>query len=121
MALNFKLIGRRIKEIRKCRHVTQAILAERIDKSVPYISHIETATKQASLTTLVLIANALDVTVDTFLDGNQVNDKKEHLSEAARLLEGCNSCERRFILDVTSAIKSSMQNYHLPRTDEKKP
>ena len=62
MSLNFKLIGRRVKETRTLRRISQAELAERIDKSVPYISHIEIATKQASLTTLVQIANALGVT-----------------------------------------------------------
>lgn len=45
MSLNFKLIGRRIKEIRNLKRMSQAELAERVNKSVPYISHIETATK----------------------------------------------------------------------------
>jgi len=49
MSVNFKQIGRRVKEIRKSRGLSQADLAERIDMSVPYISHIETATKKASL------------------------------------------------------------------------
>jgi len=35
MSLNFKLIGRRVKETRKLRRISQAELAERIDKSVP--------------------------------------------------------------------------------------
>ncbi|MCL2547308.1 MAG: helix-turn-helix domain-containing protein [Oscillospiraceae bacterium] len=46
MSLNFKLIGRRIKGARKLKQMSQAELAEQINMSVPYISHIETATKQ---------------------------------------------------------------------------
>jgi transcriptional regulator with XRE-family HTH domain len=89
--------------------MTQAKLAEEIGKSVPYISHIETATKQASLSTLVSIANALGVTVDTFLLGNQSNDLAEYRSELICLVDDCNSDERCFIYEMASAAKSSLR------------
>ena len=110
MSVNFKQIGRRVKEIRKSRGLSQADLAERIDMSVPYISHIETARKQASLTVLVLIANALKVTVDTLLSGNQTNDPAEYRSEFVILIDDCNSDERRFIYEMASAAKRSLRN-----------
>jgi len=109
MSINFKLIGRRVKEIRNLKKISQATLAEMIDMSVPYISHIETATKQASLTTLVLIANALGVTADTLLVGNQTNDQEECRLEFARLIDDCNSDERRFIFEMASAAKNSLR------------
>lgn len=120
MSLNFKLIGRRVKEIRNLKQMSQAELAERIDKSVPYISHIETATKQASLTTLVQIANALEVTADTLLIGNQTNDQAEYHLELARLVDDCNSAERQFIYEMASAAKNSLRiNCWLqPNTEE---
>lgn len=71
MSVNFKQIGQRVKEIRYAKGMSQAELAEQIDMSVPHISLIETATKKASLSTLILIANALGVTVDALLNGNR--------------------------------------------------
>lgn len=110
MSLNFKLIGQRIRVVRKSKYLSQADLAELIDMSVPYISHIETATKQASLNVLVLIANALGVTVDYLLLGNQTNDHAQHRSELIYLIDDCNSEERRFIYEMAYAAKNSLRN-----------
>ena len=41
MYVDFMLIGRRVKEIRKQLRVTQAQLAEMTDLSISYISHID--------------------------------------------------------------------------------
>ena len=109
MPVNFKHIGRRVKEIRNMKGMSQAELAEQIDMSVPYISLIETAAKKASLSTLILIANALGVTVDTFLSGNQTNDSAEYCCDLVSLINDCNNYERRVIFDVASATKKSLR------------
>jgi transcriptional regulator with XRE-family HTH domain len=108
MSLNFKLIGLRIKESRLRKRMSQAELAERIDMSVSYISRIETAKKQASLNSLVRIANALGVTVDHMLNGNQTSDSAEYRIDLVQLLEGCTSCEKRIIYEIASAVKKSL-------------
>ena len=99
--------------------MSQAVLAERIDMSVVYISYIETAKKQASLETLVRIANALGVTVNHLLSGDQVNDTTEYLTELTRLIEGCTSCEKRIIYEIALATrKSLLQNKWFPHIGE---
>ncbi len=108
MSLNFILIGRRVKESRLQKGISQADLAEQIDMSVSYISRIETAEKQASLEALVRIANALGITVDHLLNGNQENDPVEYLADLVQLMEGCTSYEKRIIYDVALAIKKSL-------------
>jgi len=110
MEINFMLIGRKIKEFRSAKHISQAELAELIDMSVPYISHIETAAKKASLTVLVKIANALEITVDTLLTGNQSNNPAEYHSEFICLIDDCNSEEKRFIYEMASAAKKILRN-----------
>jgi len=109
MSVDFKLIGRRIKETRKSKGITQAELAELIGMSAPYICHIETATKQASLMALVLIANALNITVDTLLNGNQTSDLAEYRIDIVNLIDDCNSDERRFIYEMVVALKTSLR------------
>ena len=60
MKLNYKHLGRRIREERIRAGISQARLAEMADSSPQYISHIENARKKASLGLIVRIANALD-------------------------------------------------------------
>jgi Predicted transcriptional regulators len=85
MPLNIKIIGQRVKESRIQKHMSQADLAGRVDVSVTYISYIETIKKQASLESLVRIADVLGVTVDQLLNGNQVHDSAELRKELAQL------------------------------------
>lgn len=110
MSLNFKIIGLRVRESRLQKRMSQAVLAERIDMSVTYISHIETAKKQASLESLVRIANVLGVTVNHLLSGNQVNDTVEYRTELVQLLEDCTSYEKRIIYEIAFAAKLSLRN-----------
>lgn len=108
MSLNFIIIGRRIKETRLHKGLSQWELAELINVSVSYISRIETAKKHASLESLVGIANVLGVTVDNLLNGNQTNDITEYQTELTCLLEGCSSYEKRIIYDVALATRKSL-------------
>lgn len=110
MSVNFKQIGQRVKEIRYAKGMSQAELAEQIDMSVPYISLIETATKKASLSTLILIANALGVTVDALLNGNQTNDLVEYYCDLVYLINDCNNYEKRIIFEVATTTKKSLRD-----------
>ena len=105
MPLNFKLIGLRVTQARTSQHMTQLELAERIERSVPYISQIETATKHASLESLASIGEVLGVTVDFLLNGDQVNDILEDQTNMAQLFNGCNSYEKRVIFQMAAATK----------------
>lgn len=108
MAVNYKLIGRRIQEIRKYNEISQAELAEYTDLSAPYISHIETGLKKASLESLIRIANVLGVTVDQLLNGNQWSDRKQYITEITKLLQDCNGADRRIIFEMAVALKKSL-------------
>jgi len=109
MSLNFKLIGRRIKDIRNLRHLTQSELAEMVDLTEPYISRIETG-RSCSLDAYVRIADALGVTVDHLLYGNQAHNRMEYQPEFLELLEDCNGYERRIIYELAIATKASLRN-----------
>jgi Predicted transcriptional regulators len=120
MSLNFEIIGRRVKESRLQKRMSQADLAEQIDMSVTYISHIETTKKHASLESLVRIANVLGVTVDYLLNGNQINDSVEYQVDLVQLIEGCTSYERRIIYEIASAAKKSLlENKKLQLKDDR--
>lgn len=62
--LDYHKLGKRIKEQRLKKHLTQEKLGEIVNVATSNISHIERATTQVSLPSLVKIANALDTTLD---------------------------------------------------------
>jgi len=110
MALNYKRIGLRIKETRKtiCG-ISQAELAELTELSDSYISHIETGLKKISLELLVRIANALEVTADYLLMGQQPYDRVTYMSETESLLKGCTDFESTVIIRAVSDLKKNLQ------------
>lgn len=71
--LDFNLIGQRIKEVRSDKHLTQEYLANATGVNVSHISNIETNKVKVSLTLLVGICNALDVTMDYLLENEYHN------------------------------------------------
>lgn len=71
--LDFAVIGQRIKEIRNERHLTQEYIANMTNVNVSHISNIETNKVKVSLTLLVGICNALDVTMDYLLQNEYHN------------------------------------------------
>lgn len=110
MNVNFKLIGKRIQEVRKQQEMTQAELAALTDMSDSYISYIETAKKQASLESLIRISNALGITVDELLSGNQLHNPTDYQTDIDLLMEDCSLLERRFIYELISVAKYIIRN-----------
>ena len=110
MDVNFKLIGKRIQEVRKQQEMTQAELAALTDMSDSYISYIETAKKQASLESLVRISNALGITVDELLSGNQLHNPTDYQTDIDLLMEDCSLLERRVIYELISVAKYIIRN-----------
>ena len=110
MNVNFKLIGKRIQEVRKQQEMTQAELAALTDMSDSYISYIETAKKQASLESLGRISNALGITVDELLSGNQLHNPTDYQTDIDLLMEDCSLLERRFIYELISVAKYIIRN-----------
>lgn len=110
MYLNFSLIGMRVKEVRKQNRITQAQLAEMTSLSLSYISHIETAQKKASLESLVRIADALGITVDELLNGNQLNNPTEYQTDIDLVIADCTQPEKRLMYEIIQATKTILRN-----------
>jgi transcriptional regulator with XRE-family HTH domain len=110
MSINFALIGKRVRETRKQQKISQEKLAELTDLSVSYISHIENARKQASLSSLLKIANALGITIDELLNGNQLYNPTEYQTDIDLLMSDCSGVEKRFIYELICAAKSIIRS-----------
>jgi len=110
MEVNFTLIGSRIAEIRKSQNCSQMRLAELTDLSISYISHIETAKKKPSLESIVKIVNALNITVDELLCGNQLYDPCVYQTDIDLLLSDCSFSEKQVLYRMLKASKDIIRD-----------
>ncbi|GKS59797.1 hypothetical protein YTPLAS18_33240 [Nitrospira sp.] len=97
-------LGRRIKEIRKARRLTQEALAERIALSAQYLSRIESGYQSPSVETLARLADSLEVELwelFQFGDGDTVKELREAVRKVAQ--EG-DEKQLRLALKVLRAV-----------------
>lgn len=98
--MDYAALGKRIRDERLMQRLTLEKLAERTDKSINFIGQIERGEGKPSLETLVDIANALGVTVDSLLSDNIKACDNSIDKEISALLHKMNHSGKRFILDV---------------------
>lgn len=105
-----ELLGRRIKEIRKSRKLTQERLSELVGVDFRYISRIELGKCYPSLETLEKIANALSVELRELFEFSHMTASpivtKQEIDE---LLEEADEKERQTILRVVKAVVRSIK------------
>ncbi|PJI42211.1 MAG: hypothetical protein CTR53_07180 [Ferrovibrio sp.] len=106
-----KLLGRRIRELRKERALTQEELGELISKTDEVISNIETGTTSTRLSTLFDIADALKVSLlDLFdwvsprkLSPDEVR-QEELVSRFRKIIRGDHSATPTDVAEINTAI-----------------
>ena len=64
-------IGKRLRELRKAKHMTQGVLAEKLGCSVKHVSHAERGVGSLSLDLLIDACEVLDCTLDYLVRGEQ--------------------------------------------------
>ncbi len=80
------IISTRIRALRKRHGLTQAALAEKVGMSVESICHLESGKKLTKLTTLLDIANLLDVEVYQLLTDRPEIAYEDFSSDMTELL-----------------------------------
>ena len=109
MSIDYKSIGRRIKAARISLDMTQERLAEKVNLSPSHLSNIETGTTKVSLSTIVKLANALHVSVDSLLADSVVQSKAVFEQDIQTILSDCDDYEIRVIADIAAATKKTLR------------
>lgn len=104
MAIDYSVIGERLKLARKEKHLTQEQLAEKIDVSIAFLSRIERGSSQINLKRLSQICEILDVTEGDILNGVSNKSTKYLDFEFANLLKSCSSEKQKLIYDIAKVI-----------------
>ena len=112
MELDYKKLGKRIKEQRLKQHLTQEKLGEIVGVATSNISHIERATTQLIVSSLVKIANALDSSLDRLVCDSLYSIADLYIEQdISNLLQGCSLAEKQIIKDIVIAAKKSLKEH----------
>ena len=101
-----ELLGRRVRDLRKKRGLTQERLAEVAGMDVKYLGGIERGKENPTVGTLEKLAGALSVKVRQILDfEHEVRGKRLLRRRITQILGKCNEKELQVIFRLVSAIK----------------
>ena len=109
MSVDYKDMGKRIREIRESKHMTQAALSELAGIEPSNLSHIERAATKVSLPTLMNIANALEVSLDELVCGSLIKSEHIAIRQLNELLSDCTPDELKAVIEMLKVTKNIMR------------
>lgn len=107
--MDYKFLGKRIREERLKLNLTQEKLSESVDISDSYMGQIERGERSVALDTLSRIANRLGVTIDYLLQ-ESVNIDDKYINQIMQLMDGKTAKEKRMALDVIKIMFSHLED-----------
>jgi transcriptional regulator with XRE-family HTH domain len=106
--IDFEKIGKKLRETRISKGLTQEYIAEKADVNTSHISNIENNRVKISLQTLVNVCNTMDVTVDYILADqytatSRTPDALDH--ELLHQLHSCSPHTKECVLDLIKVLQ----------------
>lgn len=111
MEIDYVALGKRMKQVRNEKKMTQQVLAEMVNAGEGHISNIENANTSVSLPLLASIATALEVTIDDLIIDSYPEKKKSDImvKQVEMLIETCDSGEKEIVVDTVRTLIESLQ------------
>jgi transcriptional regulator with XRE-family HTH domain len=107
MHIDYCVIGRRIKELRKADHMTQEQLAERLDVTIGYVSQIERGVTKVNLETLGKIANIFDCDVASLITASNMYIKNDlTLEKISEVCKQLSQQDRKIVLNLLQCYQA---------------
>lgn len=103
--IDFSRISSKLKELRIERNLTQEFVAQKADVNTSHICNIENGRVKVSLSTLVQICNALDVTVDYILSDEYTQPDSALEQEVLKELRLCSPENKEKILKIIKILQ----------------
>ena len=105
MAINYEMLGDRIRLVRTSRDLSQEKLAEAANLTRESINRIEKGSFKAKLDTIAAIAGILNVPID-YLIGSEDDLSVGTDSEFHDLLLDCNRLEKKILVETMRSLKA---------------
>ena len=104
MALDYSIIGERLKKARLAKGLTQEQLAEELDVSVAFLSRAERGNVKINLARITQICDILEVSISNVLTGTVSNSKDYLTEDFSNLLKNCPPEKLKLIYDIAKVI-----------------
>ena len=104
MALDYNIIGERLKKARIENNLTQEKLAEKLDVSIAFLSRIERGSSHISLKRLSQICDILGITEGSILNGSSNNSNTYLVSEFDDILKNTTPEKQKLIYKIAKII-----------------
>ena len=104
MALDYNIIGERLKKARIENNLTQEELAEKLDVSIAFLSRIERGSSHISLKRLSQICDILGITEGSILNGSSNNSNTYLASEFDDILKNTTPEKQKLIYKIAKII-----------------
>lgn len=108
MNIDYKLIGERIKKIRKTREMTQEILAEKLNVSIGYVSQVERGITKISLNLLGAISSVLNYDIAGFITESATNSNEYIETELLYEIRKLDRNKKKFILEIIKLTNETL-------------
>ncbi len=111
MALDYVLIGQRLKKARKNLRMTQNELAEKLNISVAFVSRVERGNSRISLKRLTEFCSVLEVTEGDILNGVSNSNNNYLTEEFSDILSSCSPKKQQLIYKLSKIIAEDNEIY----------
>ena len=110
MAIDYSVIGSRIKQARLAKNMTQEDLAYKIDISVAFLSRVERGNSHINLKRLNQICGLLDVSEGYLLNGASSSSENYLDKEFTDLIKSVSPEKQKLIYNVAKTIAETDMN-----------
>lgn len=104
MAIDYSVIGSRIKQARLAKKMTQEDLADQIDISVAFLSRVERGNSHINLKRLNQLCDLLDVSEGYLLNGASSSSENYLDKEFTDLIKSVSPEKQKLIYNVAKTI-----------------
>lgn len=104
MALDYAVIGERLKKARLNKKYTQEALAEKLDVSVAFLSRIERGSSHVNLKRLAQLCSVLGVTEGYILNGTSSKSTHYLNDDFKELLGKCSPEKVKLIYNLAKVV-----------------
>lgn len=106
-SINFEVIGKKLREVRISKGLTQEYIANMANVNTSHISNIENNRAKISLSTLIHVCNALNTTIDYILN-EEYTDSLSVLDQTILIeLKRCDKNTKEKILKIIRILQSN--------------
>ena len=107
MAIDYSIMGERLKKARLSKKLTQEDLAEEMDVSVAFLSRIERGKSPINLKRLNQLCSLLDISEGYILSGTSDNSQTYLVEDYKEILDNCTPSKQKLIYDIAKVIANS--------------